>query len=124
MNTGTLYFIYTFLNAFVVIIIHEGIHFTFAKIFRKKNVRLVISQKRCFVEYDNDKRYVSIMIIAIAPSLLMFTIGYYLFTFHSMYLFIFSVFLIGQIVFILPFFSDGRILLACLINLVKKCFRD
>lgn len=109
---------------FIVLLLHELIHFLFIKLFHKKLITCKITFFGGKVTYENDDRFVEILIISLAPSIVLPMIGGLIWYANlGLYFNVFAAFCLLNVVNFLPFTADGRIALYCILKMFEPRWR-
>lgn len=116
---GFIFIIRILLICLSIGICHELIHFLFAYILKKKNIKIQFRLLFFETSYDNDKRYLSTIIVSAAPAIILFLVGIFInawFKDMSFYAMMFMV----NIFYLLPITQDGKVIMYALIKIRKN----
>ncbi|MGM0817285.1 MAG: metalloprotease family protein [Bacillota bacterium] len=114
-------FILFYLILMSVLLIHEAIHLLLIKKFRKKILGMKLNLFGASVIYRNDKKYLHIFIISVAPNLILpISGGILLYYDISIYWNAFAFMCILNLVNLFPFTADGSIILYSIMKMLKK----
>ncbi|AOZ88316.1 hypothetical protein BK049_06155 [Bacillus xiamenensis] len=114
-------FILFYLILMSVLIIHEAIHLLLIKKFQKKILGLKLNIFGASVSYLNDKKYLHIFVISVAPNIILpISGGLLLYYDISIYWNAFAFICILNLVNLFPFTADGSIILYSIMKMLKK----
>ncbi|NBA57114.1 metalloprotease family protein [Enterococcus hirae] len=106
------------ISFYLILLLHEGIHFFFAKLFRYDPVLVKINFVAFKIIYTNNNKPLENLIIAIMPAIILTTLGIIIPL--NYYTLILKLMCLANFINLLPITGDGEIIILSLFKIFKK----